>query len=75
MKLSEFQTNSTYKRWREREEIRTHNLHLIAEHRYFDIDSAQRIKKCLSRRDLSDESKELFNTEKETGTLLNPTWD
>jgi V8-like Glu-specific endopeptidase len=70
MKLSGFQTNSTYNRWREREKIRTHNLHLIAEHRYFDIDSPQRIKKFLSRRGLSDESNELFPTEKSTATLV-----
>jgi V8-like Glu-specific endopeptidase len=70
MKLSEFQTHNTFKRWREREKIRAHNLHLIHEHRYFDIDSPQRIKKFLSRRGLSDESNELFNTEKQTGTLI-----
>jgi V8-like Glu-specific endopeptidase len=70
MKLPEFQTQHTFSRWREREKIRTHNLHLIAEHRYFDIDSPQRIKKFLSRRGLSNESNELFNTEKKTGTLI-----
>jgi hypothetical protein len=70
MKLSEFQTHNTFKRWREREKIRAHNLHLIHEHRYFDIDSPQRIKKFLSRRGLADESHEPFNAEKQTGTLI-----
>ncbi len=70
MKLSEFQAHNTFKRWTEREKIRNYNLHLIHEHRYFDIDSPQRIKKFLSRRGLADESAELFNSEKETGTLV-----
>jgi hypothetical protein len=58
MTLSTFQTHSTFKRWVEREDIRSHNLNLIQQHRFFDIDSPQRIKKFLTRRGLTEESEE-----------------
>lgn len=56
MTLSKFQTQSTFKRWVEREDIRTHNLDLIQQQRFFDIDSPQRVQKFLSRRGLSKAS-------------------
>lgn len=65
MTLSTFQTHSTFKRWVEREDIRSHNLSLIQQHRFFDIDSPQRIKKFLTRRGLTEESEELFSKTEE----------
>lgn len=62
MALSKFQTQNTFKRWVEREDIRNNNLNLIQQQRFFDIDSPQRIQKFLTRRGLSEESDELFES-------------
>lgn len=72
MKLSKFQTHNTFKRWCEREHIRNRNLELIKEHRFFDIDSPQRIHKFLSRRGLAAALPEEMTSRKETGTLVEP---
>lgn len=71
MTLSTFQTQNTFKRWREREDIRSHNLDLIHQERFFDIDSPQRIQKFLSRRGLSQASLDDFQPLKATtGTTV-----
>lgn len=70
MNLSTFQTKNTFKRWVDRQDIRSHNLDLIQQQRFFDIDSPQRIQKFLSRRGLPDTSTTLFGEHKKQHTEL-----
>ena len=52
MLLSQFQLDQTEKRYAEREPQRTRNKRLIAEKRYLDVDSPDRVQKFLDRRGL-----------------------
>ncbi|HWB92279.1 MAG TPA: hypothetical protein VG605_10515, partial [Puia sp.] len=47
------QLDATLARWKERKDIRSRNLRMIQEKRYFDIDNPARVQNFLSRRGFS----------------------
>ncbi|HYV91152.1 MAG TPA: phospholipase D-like domain-containing protein [Chitinophagales bacterium] len=50
MTIQDFQIQATLKRWKERSNARERNLRLIAQKKYFDIDTPKRVAKFLARR-------------------------
>ncbi|MBL0744770.1 phospholipase D-like domain-containing protein [Chryseolinea lacunae] len=67
------QMDNTLQRMKDRETIRNQHLRMIAEHRYFDIDSPARVKKFLTRRGVSSlDTREILNTPKGMPELIQP---
>ena len=73
MLLSQFQLDQTEKRYAEREPQRTRNKRLIAEKRYLDVDSPDRVQKFLDRRGLRLDIEKKLKIDKPSAVMAGET--